>query len=115
MTTVSGAGSSTTLIDGDDAVRVFEIGAGALATIEALTVTHGHAVGIGRGGGILNSGTLTLTNVVVRASRAFRGGGIAHEVSLASLTLTLTNTTVDGIPRSIKAAASTSSVTAVQP
>ena len=94
MTTVSGAGASTTFIDGDDAVRVFEIGVAARATIEALTVTHGHADSIGHGGGILNGGTLTLTNAVVAASRAFRGGGIAHEAGLASLTLT--NTTVDG-------------------
>ena len=98
--TISGAGARATVIDatglGD---RVLSVGAGATVTLEGLTITGGHApdgaagangangtgtTGAGRpggqgtggadGGGILNLGSLTLTEAAVTNNRAGQGG-----------------------------------------
>ena len=99
--TIIGAGAGATVIDatglGD---RVLSVAAGATITLERLTITGGHApdgaagangtngtgtAGTGGhgaagfagadGGGILNLGSLTLTEVAVTNNRAGQGGG----------------------------------------
>jgi hypothetical protein len=50
-------------VSGNDAGRIFQINSGVSVGIDGLTVAHGRAVG--RGGGILNAGTLTLSNAVL--------------------------------------------------
>jgi hypothetical protein len=60
---IDGSGADELAVSGSDLSRVFNIGSGAAVSIDDLTVTHGH--GLLRGGGILNAGTLTLTNAVV--------------------------------------------------
>ena len=98
--TIIGAGTGATVIDatglGD---RVLSVATGATVTLERLTITGGHApdgaagangtngtgtTGAGGpgaegsagadGGGILNLGSLTLTQVAVTNSRAGQGG-----------------------------------------
>jgi hypothetical protein len=96
---IDGPGASKLAVSGSDASRVFKIGSGVAANIDDLTITHGR--GLLRGGGILNAGTLTLSDSVVSdnvvvglpgatpASDAM-GGGI-----LNSGTLTVRDTSFD--------------------
>ena len=60
---IDGPGAGRLAVSGSDASRVFNIGSGAAVSIDDLTITHGH--GFLRGGGILNAGTLTLSDAVV--------------------------------------------------
>ena len=60
---IDGPGAGRLAVSGSDASRVFNIGSGAAASIDDLTITRGH--GLLRGGGILNAGTLTLSDAVV--------------------------------------------------
>lgn len=64
---IDGPGADRLAISGNDTSRVFQIGRGAAASIDDLTVTHGRAVG--QGGGILNAGSLTLSHAVVSDSQ----------------------------------------------
>jgi hypothetical protein len=74
-------------IYGQESVRVLEIAAGKTVTVKNLEIAYGYVgstapVGgddtTAEGGGILNRGTLTLTNVVVTENDAEDGGGIAN-------------------------------------
>ena len=70
-----------------DNVRVFDILGGATATLKGLVITGGVA---GDGGGVLNTGNLTLTNASVSGNNASNdGGGIQNrgQLSLANVTL----------------------------
>jgi hypothetical protein len=60
---IHGPGARRLTVSGNDASRVFQISSGVAVSIDGLTVTHGRAVG--RGGGILNAGTLTVSHAVV--------------------------------------------------
>jgi hypothetical protein len=60
---IDGPGAGRLAVSGNDASRVFQISSGVAVSIDGLTVTHGRAVG--RGGGILNAGTLTVSHAVV--------------------------------------------------
>jgi CSLREA domain-containing protein len=82
--TINGAGAGATIIDGGNAVRVFEVNAAQTVTISNVTVQNGNTE-TGIGGGIENSGTLTVTNSTVRSN----SGGIANQG-----TLTVTNSTI---------------------
>ena len=61
--TIDGPGAGRLAVSGNDASRVFQISSGVAVSIDDLTVTHGRAVG--RGGGILNAGTLTLSRAIL--------------------------------------------------
>jgi hypothetical protein len=72
---VRGPGADQLAVSGGDATRVFDIGSGATVTIEGLTITHGLADGSAPGipsygGGGLNFGNLTLSDVVVSDNQA---------------------------------------------
>ena len=74
---------------------MFFLNTGANLTINGVTITKGNGTGTvsGVGGGILNLGTLALTNSIVSGNTASsQGGGIYNEIG----TLTLTNSTVSG-------------------
>jgi hypothetical protein len=65
-------------VDGDGAHRPFSVSDGTIAELRRFTATGGSA-SEGSGGGILNSGTLTVTDSVVSESVAMiSGGGIAN-------------------------------------
>lgn len=77
LITVTGAGSATTIIDGNATDGVFTVDAGRTAVIRKVTVRNGNP--FGWGGGIHNEGILTLANVVIRDNHvtgARAGGGI---------------------------------------
>ena len=82
--TITGAGDWATIIDSHQLDRVFHILSGAVVTLEGLTITGGHApdgAGLNQtdglpgqsGGGIYNSGNLTLHYVTVTANQAGHG------------------------------------------
>jgi hypothetical protein len=80
--TIIGAGAGQTIVDGNHLDRVFSIGIPATVSISDMTITGGDATGggtskeIDMGGGVYNTGTLTLDRVAVVANHADGGGGI---------------------------------------
>lgn len=62
--TISGAGATTTIINGSDHDRVFDVQSAASVTINAITIRNGRGVE-SAGGGIANAGALTLNSSTV--------------------------------------------------
>src|SRR5713226_4247081 len=60
--TITGPGVASLSVSGNNASRVFKIASGVTVMISGLTISDGSATD---GGGILNFGTLTLTNIVL--------------------------------------------------
>jgi len=79
--TISGAGPTLTIVDGQatGTVGAVTVSAGVTATIKNLQVTDGSAV---KGGGIQNDGTLTLDHVLVTQNSALFGGGVYNDGTL---------------------------------
>ena len=77
-------------VSGNNASRVFNITSGNV-TLNKLTIANGNASG-SSGGGILNSGTLTVTNSTISGNLADDGGGMYNNSSSP----TLTNVTFSG-------------------
>jgi CSLREA domain-containing protein len=73
----------------DPAFRIFRIGSGVSVTLTNLTIRGGRPPATG-GGGIVNFGTLALTNCTVVGNSADFGGGLSNHQGM----LTLTNSTV---------------------
>jgi hypothetical protein len=76
----------------DDQHRVFSVSEGVTAKLDGFAVTGGQTRGDRGGGGIVNSGTLTLTNSIVSGNTAGLGGGIFNLHGMA----TVVNSTVSG-------------------
>ena len=89
---IQGPGANLLSIDGGKADRVFNIASGTVS-ISEVTITNGNNGG--NGGGIVNAGTLTVTNSTISGNSAsggqLYGGGIYNNG-----TLTVTNSTVSG-------------------
>ncbi len=66
-TTITGPGADLLTIDGNGLSRVLQVDSGVIATISGITVTGGNSTGQSTtvGGGILNQGTLALTNSTI--------------------------------------------------
>ena len=93
-TTIDGSGLSTPLaVSGNNASRVFQVDSGVAAVFNDLTIENGNS-GSNSGGGILNNGTLTLTNSTVTGNSAAGAGGGGIENFLG--TMTVTNTVITG-------------------
>ncbi len=89
---VNGPGANQLTISGNNVSRVFNISSGKTVTISNLTVSGGKVTGANKGGGVLNSGTLTLTNVTLNGNSSDSvGGGI-----FSGGNLTMTNCVVTG-------------------
>lgn len=71
--TIQGAGANATVISGADADRVFQIAQDVRVTINGVTAANGFVDG--PGGGILNSGSLTLTRSALEENVARGDGG----------------------------------------
>ncbi len=68
-------------IDGNASSRIFEGLSGSVVVLDSLTLTNGRANG-GSGGGILNTGNLTVNRCTLVGNRAgFYGGGIENNGS----------------------------------
>ena len=90
--TITGPGAGLLAVSGNNADQVFQVASGAVVTISGLTIEDGNTShgAIPSGGGIYNSGTLTLTGDVVTHNYSIgAGGGIGNFG-----TLTLTDSTV---------------------
>ena len=87
-----GAGADSTIIDGKLNDRVIAVSQGRQVSISGLTMRHGNLLPNGAGGGILNGGVLTLTQVTMTANQARTGGAIFN----SSGKLALIRTTIDG-------------------
>ncbi len=95
--TIDASGLSNGIaVSGNNSSRVFEIAAGAVVHLSALNIQNGYAPNgnspTNYGGGILNRGTLALTNCTLTANQAQQGskpvgGGIANYSVSATLTL----------------------------
>ena len=90
--TIIGPGASQVAISGAGNFQVFLVDAGATVSISGLTIEQG----TGNGGGIGNSGTLTLTNSTVSGNFATSHSGEVGGGILNVGTLTVTNSTVSG-------------------
>lgn len=89
--TINGGGQNGFIVSGQNAVRVFNVSTSGDLQLNNLTVRDGRASGSGgRGGGIRNSGALTITGSTITANSTDQdGGGIANFG-----TLTINNSTV---------------------
>lgn len=104
--TINGAGAASTIVDGNSIDRLFHVLAGANVKITGLKVTGGLAKGDGAsltgwsGGGVVNNGTLEMTDCIITANAATDagksgdGGGLSNgEGTLTLLRVTLSNNT----------------------
>ncbi|MCP5099478.1 MAG: DUF11 domain-containing protein [Chloroflexi bacterium] len=85
---IIGNGASITIINGNGSDRVFEIHPGIHATISGITVQNGNPGAGIDGGGILNWGSLNLSDSAVTSNQ---GSGISNDGGI----LTLTSVQVD--------------------
>lgn len=91
--TISGAGSGSTVLDGQNEHRVLLVES-AGAALDNLAIANGNAE---FGGGIWNTGTLSLSNTQVSNNTAEQfGGGILNNGSLTVLDSTLIGNTAEG-------------------
>ncbi len=77
---IVGPGANTLTISGNNASQVFQVDSGVTASISSLTIANGvaPATNFGSGGGILDLGTLTVSNCVLsnNTTPGGEGGGI---------------------------------------
>ncbi len=90
--TIDGTGQTVT-ISGGNAVRVLIVNTGVSLTLNNLAIANGKSPSGSSGGGIVNLGTLTITNSTFSGSNTINGygGGISNNG-----TLTVTNSTFSG-------------------
>ena len=92
--TIDGPGASALTVArsaalGTPGFRIFNVPSGAQVAISGLTISGGQS---GSGGGIFNSGTLTVTNSTISGNTTFIGGGGIDNEGM----LTVTNSTLSG-------------------
>lgn len=76
--TIAGPGAASLTISGNNASRVLLVTNGTVATISSLTIANGRAPTNSSGGGILNSGALTVNNCTISNCYANLGGGLRN-------------------------------------
>jgi len=87
---IDGSGQAIT-VDGASAHQILIVNSGATVTVQNLTIAHGVS---SFGGGIFNSGTLTINNCTFSANGGSANGGGIYNTDGA--TLTITNSTFSG-------------------
>jgi predicted outer membrane repeat protein len=87
--TLNGAKAATTIVDGSNSTNVFTVGAGISLALSNLTIQNG--VGYSGGGGVDNSGTLTVNKSNFYTNTALSGGAI-----LNTGTATISNSNLSG-------------------
>ena len=86
---IEGPGANKLAISGGGGSRVFQVDAGAQVTLSGLTIENGSGTfdpslsdpNDGKGGGILNFGTLSLSGSTVTQNAATYGGGIFNDTA----------------------------------
>lgn len=92
--TINGTGANLLRIIITNAKRIFVVESGANVTINDVSI-GGRDKSNGLGGGIQNSGTLTLNKVAVEGARAVEGGGVLNSAVLFVIDSTISNNTVN--------------------
>lgn len=89
-TAIAGTGTSQLILDGNGAGNILQIASGVTASVSNLTLQNALGTSSQTGGAISNAGSLTLSGVVVKASRPGQnsGGGGIYNASTGVLTLT---------------------------
>jgi hypothetical protein len=96
LSIVGPAGGHLT-ISGNHASRVFEVGYGERVALSGLTIADGQTPGYQAGGGVLNHGTLFVTNCTLAGNSAIGGGGIENAKDIDNTaTLIMTGCTLTG-------------------
>ena len=92
---IQGPGANILTISGNNAVGVFQLDSGTTANISCLTISGGLS---GNGGGIENSGALTLSDSTIDGNIAVNdGGGIDNRGTLTVTESTIVNNSaIDG-------------------
>src|SRR5215208_1714824 len=87
--TINGPGARVLAVNGNNETRPFGIATGVNATIRGLTIKNGltHS-NDPNGGGISNSGTLTLANSTLSGNKTASGGGGGGISNVGTLTIT---------------------------
>jgi len=95
---IIGADAATTIVDGAGVGTVFTISnANSGVLLSKLTIRNGYGQDYGIGGGILNSGTLTVNNSTITANSAYAsGGGILNYGRLTINESTISGNSVGG-------------------
>ena len=83
-TTITGPQAGVT-VTGNQASRVFQLDGGVTASISGLTITGGSVSG--NGGGLVNLGTVTLTDCTISSNSAAGNGGGLFNSGTATVTL----------------------------
>jgi hypothetical protein len=99
--TIIGPGAPNLTLDGQGAVRVLVILPNVTAAITGVTIKNGLGPGAPattRGGGILNQGTLAVTNSLLTDNLAQLGGGIYNDGTLTVTSTTLSANHADAGP-----------------
>jgi CSLREA domain-containing protein len=89
---ITGVGTSTTLVEGNNSFSILRIASGVTAAVTGVTISGGNAGNSGYGGGVLTSGKTTVTSSVISGNTAVAGGGMANSGG----TLTIEASTVSG-------------------
>jgi hypothetical protein len=88
--TITGPGAGNLTVSGHQASRVFEVATATTVTLSGLAISNGSVTGNSNGGGILNNGTLPVSNSTLSGNSG-TGGGIAN-----GSTLTVVGSTLSG-------------------
>ncbi len=93
--TLNGSGQNVTL-DGGNSTQVLSVNSGVTFNLKALTIAHGSAFG---GGGISNSGTVTISNSTFanNSTTTAHGGGISNGGTVTISNSTFANNSASGL------------------
>jgi uncharacterized protein (TIGR03382 family) len=72
-------GTGVTILRGSGTLRIFQIQVGATVHLSNLAISNGVTSAFGRGGGIQNFGTATLTACRILSNSAYNGGGVTND------------------------------------
>ncbi|CAG0937010.1 hypothetical protein TFLX_05913 [Thermoflexales bacterium] len=82
---IVGAGAASTLIDANKIDRVLSVGLSRRATISGVTIRNGFRQGA-QGGGVSNSGLLTITDCVIEGNQTDTAGGGIYSPGTLNIT-----------------------------
>jgi hypothetical protein len=89
---IDGPGASLVTVSGNNRVGVFAVSDGVTATLSGLTISHGSAHNEGDfGGGIVNYGTVTVSDSTIAFDSAYLGGGINNLGTMTVSDSTISN------------------------
>jgi hypothetical protein len=92
---IDGPGAAMLTVSGGKTSRVFQVDPMVVVNISGLSITGGAAGSVGRGGGLYNQGTTTLSDCTISGNSAEAGGGVGSR-PLRYGSLALNDCTISG-------------------